>query len=386
MTDWHDTFSFVAPATVTFGPGAIAKLPELVSGLGTRAIVISDPGIAKAGILERIFALLNDAGITMEPYTQVEPNPSIETVHAAHDLFRRTRSAFVLGVGGGSAMDVAKVVAVLAAHGGTVLDYEGIGKVPGPGVPCVAIPTTAGTGSEVTVFSVITDRNRKFKMTVGSPHIVPQVALCDPALTLSMPQPLTAATGMDALTHAIECYVNTVHNPIAKTLALEAMHLIGRSLRTAYASGGDLHARSRMLLASTMAAMAFTRTRLGNVHAMSHPLGAHFDIPHGIANAVLLPYVMAWNMIACTDTYPHIAEALGERVAGLAPRAAAEAAVEAVRRLSRDVQIPERLRDLGVTREAIPRLTEDAMKSGNVLVNPRATSAPDIAALFETAY
>ncbi|OFX14614.1 MAG: hypothetical protein A2V59_02565, partial [Armatimonadetes bacterium RBG_19FT_COMBO_69_19] len=399
MTDWHEPFSFTAPATVTFGPGVIAKLPELASGLGSRAIVVSDPGIAKAGILDRVLGGLDQAAVTAEPYPHVEPNPSIETVDAAHDLFRRTRSAFVVGVGGGSAMDVAKVVAVLAAHGGfrrtrsafvvgvgggsamdvakvvavlaahggTVRDYEGMGKVPGPGVPCVAIPTTAGTGSEVTIFSVITDRQRKFKMTVGSPHTVPQVALCDPELTLSMPQPLTAATGMDALTHAIESYINTVHNPIAATLARESMRLIGRSLRTAFSSGRNLQARTEMLLASTMAAMAFTRTRLGNVHAMSHPLGAHFDIPHGVANAVLLPSVMAWNMIACYDTYPQIASALGESVDGLSPREASEAAVEAVRRLARDVQIPERLRDLGVTREAIPRLAEDAMKSGNVL-------------------
>jgi alcohol dehydrogenase class IV len=364
----------------------IARLPELVAGLGSRAIVVSDPGIAKAGILDRVLSALDQAGVTAEPYPSVEPNPSVETVDAAHDLFRRTRSAFVLGVGGGSAMDVAKVVAVLAAHGGGVRDYEGMGKVPGPGVPCVAVPTTAGTGSEVTIFSVITDRQRKFKMTVGSPHTVPQVALCDPELTLSMPPALTAATGMDALTHAIESFVNTVHNPIAAALALDAIRLIGRSLRTAYSNGKDLRARTEMLLASTMAAMAFARTRLGNVHAMSHPLGAHFDVPHGVANAVLLPPVMAWNMIACYDTYPQIAAALGEPAAGLSPREAAEAAVEAVRRLARDVQIPERLRDLGVTREGIPAMTEDAMKSGNVLVNPRATSAADIAALFEAAY
>jgi len=201
-----------------------------------------------------------------------------------------------------------------------------------------------------------------------------------------MPQALTAATGMDALTHAIECYVNTVHNPIAKTLAAEAMRLIGRSLRTAYANGKDVGARTAMLLASTMAAMAFARTRLGNVHAMSHPLGAHFDVPHGVANAILLPYVMAWNLIACYDTYPRVAEALGERIAGLSHREAAEAAVEAVRRLSHDVGIPERLRDVGVTREGIPRMAEDAMKSGNILVNPRATTYNDIVALFETAY
>lgn len=383
---WSQTFAFEAPARITFGVGAISKLPELVAGLGNRALVVSDPGIVKAGLLDRVLGLLTEAGVAAEAFTQVEPNPSVETVHAAGDLFRRARAAFVVAVGGGSAMDVAKVVAVLAAHGGTVHDYEGVGKVPGPGVPVVAIPTTAGTGSEVTIFSVITDRQRRFKMTVGSPHLVPQVALCDPELTLSMPQPLTAATGMDALTHAIECYVNTVQNPIAKTLAMEAMRLVGRSLRVAYANGRDLAARTSMLLASTMAAMAFTRTRLGNVHAMSHPLGAHFDVPHGVANAILLPYVMAWNMIACYETYPQVAAALGEQVDGLSAREASEAAVDAVRRLSKDVGIPERLRDVGVTREGIPKMAEDAMKSGNVLVNPRATTYNDIVALFETAY
>src|SRR2546425_12702577 len=326
-----DLFTFEEPARVTFGVGALAKLPELVAGLGARALVISDPGIVKAGILDRVTSLLQGAGVTGDAFTQVEPNPSIETVNAAHDMFRRSRGAFVVAVGGGSSMDVGKVVDVLAAHGGTVLDYEGLGKVPEPGVPVVAIPTTAGTGSEVTIFSVITDRQRKFKMTVGSPHIVPQVGLCDPELTLSMPQPLTAATGMDALTHAIECYVNTVHNPIAKALAQEAMRLIGRSLRTAYANGRDAGARTTMLLASTMAALAFTRTRLGNVHAMSHPLGAHFDVPHGVANAILLPYVMAWNLIVCFDTYPQVAQAMGERAAELPSTHAAEAAVEAVR-------------------------------------------------------
>jgi len=383
---WQELFTFQAPANITFGPGAIAKLPELVAGFGRRAVIVSDPGVAKAGILPRILSLLGDAGIDVEPFTDVEANPSVETVHAAVDRFRRTRASFVVGVGGGSSMDVAKVVGVLGAYGGTVRDYEGIGKVPAPGVPVAAIPTTAGTGSEVTIFSVITDRERRFKMTVGSAHTVPQVALCDPELTLSMPQSLTAATGMDALTHAIESYVNTAHNPIAKALALEAVRVIGRSLRTAYTTGADLQARTEMLLGSTMAAMAFTRTRLGNVHAMSHPIGAHFDVPHGVANAVLLPYVMEWNLPACHETYPTVAVALGERVEGLPQEAAAEAAVAAVRALARDVQIPERLRDVGVRREGIPAMTEDAMKSGNVLVNPRPTTAADIAALFERAY
>ncbi len=379
-------FAFEAPTRLTFGPGAVGRLPEAVAGMGARALVVSDPGIAQAGILDRVLSLLKDAGVAAEVFAQVEANPSVETVHAAADVFRRARAAFVVAVGGGSAMDVGKMVAVLAAHGGAVHDYEGIGKVPGPTAPVVAVPTTAGTGSEVTTFAVITDRQRRIKMTVGSPHLVPPVALGDPELTLTMPPSLTAATGMDALTHAVECYINTAYNPIAKTLALEAMRLIGRALRAAYANGSNLQARTTMLLASTMAALAFTRTRLGNVHAMSHPLGAHYDVPHGVANAILLPYVMAWNMLACYDTYPQVAQALGERVEGLGPRQAAEAAVEAVRRLARDVGIPERLRDVGVAREGIPRMAEDAMKSGNVLVNPRVTTYQDIVALYEAAY
>jgi len=283
-------------------------------------------------------------------------------------------------------MDVGKAVALLAAHPGSIRDYEGIGKVPGPTVPLVCVPTTAGTGSEVTVFTVITDRQRKFKMTIGSSHLLPRVAVCDPELTVSMPQPLTAATGMDALTHAIECYTNTVYHPVAKALAMEAIRLIGGALRRAYANGRDLGARTEMLLASTMAAMAFTRTRLGNVHAMSHPVGAHFDVPHGVANALLLPYVMDWNLPGCLDTFPAVAEALGEDVGGLSPRAAAEVAVDVVRQLARDLGIPERLRDVGVTRDGLAAMTDDAMKSGNVLVNPRATNRDEMLALFERAW
>ncbi|MEX0765384.1 MAG: iron-containing alcohol dehydrogenase [bacterium] len=381
-----ETFSFEAPARVTFGAGAVGAFPELIRGFGNRALVVSDPGITKAGIVDRVLGFLRDASVSADAFTNVEPNPSVETVEAAHALYRKSDAGFVVSVGGGSSMDVAKVVSVLAAHGGSVRDYEGIGKVPGPVVPTVAIPTTAGTGSEVTVFAVITDRQRKFKMTVGSPYLVPHVAICDPELSLSMPKSLTAATGMDALTHGIECYINKVHNPIAKTLALESIRMIAGALRTAYTMGTDLQARSTMLLGSTMAGMAFTRTRLGNVHAMSHPLGAFFDVPHGVANAILLPYIMEWNLPFSRETYPHIAAAMGEPVAGLSPERAAEVAVDAVKRLSQDVGIPERLRTVGVTRDAIPGMSQDAMKSGNVLVNPRPTTYEDIVQLFETAY
>jgi len=379
-------FTFDVPTEIIFGPGSLSRLPDRAGRLGERVLVVSDPGVAAAGILDQVLAQVKTAGRRAEVTTEVEANPSIETVDRATGFYRKAGSQWILAVGGGSAMDVGKAVALMAVHPGPLTTYEGVGKVPGPVAPLVCIPTTAGTGSEVTVFSVITDRQRPFKMAIGSSHLVPRLALCDPELTLSMPQPLTAATGMDALTHAIECYSNTVYHPMSKALALEAIRLIGAALRRAYANGRDLDARTDMLLASTMAAMAFTRTRLGNVHAMSHPVGAHFNVPHGVANALLLPYVMDWNLTGCLDTYPAIAAALGEGTDGLAPRAAAVVAVDAVRQLARDLGIPERLRDVDVTREALPAMTRDAMQSGNVLVNPRSTSHDEMLALFERAW
>jgi alcohol dehydrogenase class IV len=380
------TFIFNVPTQVVFGPGSLSRLPEEAGRLGERVLVVSDPGVAAAGILEQVLTPLKSAGRRAEVTTEVEANPSIETVERATAVYRQSRSQWILAVGGGSAMDVGKAVALMAEHPGPLTAYEGVGKVPGPTAPLICIPTTAGTGSEVTVFAVITDRQRPFKMAIGSTHLLPRVALCDPELTMSMPQPLTAATGMDALTHAIECYSNTVYHPVSKALALEAIRLVGGALRRAYANGRDLDARTDMLLASTMAAMAFTRTRLGNVHAMSHPVGAHFNVPHGVANALLLPYVMDWNLPGCLQTYPAIAAALGEATDGMAPRAAATVAVDAVRQLSRDLGIPERLRDVGVRRDALPAMTRDAMQSGNVLVNPRSTSHDEMLALFERAW
>lgn len=380
------TFTYQAPTEIIFGSGSLSRLSDAIARCGERVLVVSDPGVAAAGILDRVTSALGAAGRRAEISADVEPNPSVETADRAAATYKRAGCEWVLAVGGGSSMDVGKAVALLAAHPGPIGLYEGVGKVPGPTAPLVCIPTTAGTGSEVTVFSVITDRGRKFKMPIGSPHLLPQVAVCDPDLTLTMPQPLTAATGMDALTHAIECYTNTVYHPIAKSLALEAIRLIGTSLRRAYTNGRDIDARTDMLLASLLAAMAFTRTRLGNVHAMSHPVGAHFDVPHGVANAVLLPFVMDWNLPGCLDTFPTVAAALGESVDGLSPRAASVVAVDAVRTLGRDLGIPERLRDVGVTREGIPAMTKDAMVSGNVAVNPRATRYEEMVALFEAAW
>jgi alcohol dehydrogenase class IV len=347
---------------------------------------VSDPGVAKSGIVDLVTAQLAPIGGPTDVVTDVEANPTIESADEAAERYRKSGATWVLAVGGGSPMDVGKAVAMLAAHPGPLRAYEGVGKVPGPIAPLVCVPTTAGTGSEVTMFTVLTDRQRVFKMTIGSQHLLPRIAICDPDLTVTMPQTLTAATGMDALTHAIESYTNTVHHRLAKTYALEAMRLIAESLRPAYANGRDTAARTQMLLASTMAALAFTRTRLGNVHAMSHPVGAHFNVPHGIANAVLLPYVMEWNLPGCLDTFPAVAAALGAQPDHGSPRAAAMVAVDAVRDLGRDVGIPERLRDLGVRREGLEALARDAMLSGNIAVNPRSTTYEDMLALFQRAW
>lgn len=379
-------FTYHAPTQIIFGPGSLSQLADAMGTLGERVLLVSDPGVAAAGILDRVASVLSAAGRRPEIAADVEPNPSVETAERATATFKRAGCDWVLAVGGGSSMDVGKAVALLAVHPGPIGVYEGVGKVPGPTAPLVCIPTTAGTGSEVTTFSVITDRARKFKMPIGSWHLLPQVAVCDPELTMTMPQPLTAATGMDALTHAVECFTNTFYNPISKALAMEGIRLIGGALRRAYTNGRDLDARTQMLLASLLAAMAFTRTRLGNVHAMSHPVGAHFDVPHGVANAVLLPYVMEWNLPGCLETFPDVAAALGESVGGVSARAASVVAVDAVRTLARDVGIPERLRDVGVRREGIPAMARDAMQSGNVLVNPRSTRYEEMVALFETAW
>jgi len=258
-------------------------------------------------------------------------------------------------------------------------------KVSQPPLYTVAVPTTAGTGSEVTQYAVITDLHRQYKLTVGSPLIIPRLAVVDPELTYSLPPALTAATGMDALTHAVESYTNNVYHPLADLLAEEAIYLIGRHLRTAVANGRHVEARRQLLYASLLAGLAFNYTRLGNVHAMAHPVGGWFDVPHGVANAILLPHVMEFNLPACLERTAHIASLLGEPVEGLSLVAAARRGVEAVRQLAADVGIPANLRAVGVEATRLEEMVADALKSGNVAVNPRQTTAADIEQLFRAA-
>jgi alcohol dehydrogenase len=292
----------------------------------------------------------------------------------------------VVGIGGGSALDTAKAVAALATNPGSPLDYVGLHKVTRPPLPAIAIPTTAGTGSEVSLWSVFTDDERGLKVAIGGIHLYPAVALCDPDLTMDLPPALTASTGMDALAHAIECYTNNACQPISGALALEAIRLIGRHLGAAALNGRSREARYGMMLASTMAGMAMNPTRLGLAHAYAMPLGSwDLKIPHSIAIAVTLPLVMEFNCLAAPERFADVARALGEPVDGCSPADAAARAPAAVARLAASIGIPKGLSQFGLCERHLPQVVEEAMKSGNVVVNPRRAGREEMTSLLRRA-
>jgi alcohol dehydrogenase class IV len=387
--------TFYNPTRIIFAEGAAAQIGPHAARLGaTRALVVSDPGVVKAGLTRPVVDSLVAAGLGADVYDQVEPDPRIEIVERALAQYTASRCDLLVAVGGGSAMDTAKACAILATNPGRLRAYEGWEKFSNPPAPLFAAPTTVGTASEVTPFLVITDPEARFKFTIGSPLAAPRIAFLDPLLVLGLPAQVTAATGMDALTHAIESYTSLLSTPITEGLALQAIRLIAGNLRAAVANSHNLQAMTAMLLGANIAGLAFSNTRLGNVHAMAHPLGAFWKIPHGVANALLLPHVMEFNALAVPRRMIEIAQAMGEPVAaggvgtlaGATEYDAALRAVAAVRRLERDIGIPERLRDLGVDRASIPDMAADAMKSANIAINPRKTTINEIISLFERAY
>jgi len=379
-------YFFRVPPEVFYGIGAAEKVGELAKPFGRKCLMVTDPGVSGAGLVDEIKTRLRSSEIDTEVFHEVEPNPSVETVEKALKAFKDFGGEFIVAVGGGSPMDVGKAVATLSTNGGRITDYEGVGKVEKPALPVIAIPTTAGTGSEVTINLVITDRPKKHKFPVIDKNVAARIAIVDPVMTLSLPPGVTAATGLDALTHAIESYTCTITHPVSEVLALEGIRLMGAYLRQAVANGKNLEARDKVMTGCLMASMAYSNTRLGNVHAASTPLGGFFDVPHGIANAILLPYVMEFNVLGDPKKFAHIAEALGEDIYGLTELEAAYKAPEAIRKLSDDVEIPKTLKEVGVKEEAIEDMAKEAMTSGNILVNPRATKIEDIISLYRAAY
>jgi len=368
------------------GRGSIASLPEEVRRLGgTRVLVVTDAGLVQTGIPQRVLDLL--AGMPAEIYSEVEAEPSAESTDACARRAAEGGFDLIVGLGGGSPIDTAKCAAMLVANGGKAEDYLGIDKVPKPGLPKIFIPTTAGTGSEVTNVAVLSLKAQQTKKGIVSRHLMADAAILDAELTAGLPPAVTAATGMDALTHAIEAYVSRFAQPLTDYFALEAIRRLGRSLRTAVHYGANLDAREDVLTASLYAGLAFGSAATGMVHGLAMPLGGLHNVPHGIANAVLLPHVMKFNLVAALPRFGDIARALGENVDGLSPRAAAERAVAAVRSLAEDIGIPPGMAGLGIPRTSMEALARDGMtNSRQVLPNPRAVTYDGLIGILEDAF
>lgn len=392
-----NTFNFSVPQDITVGKGSLAKLPEIAKKLGgSHAFIISGPHLAKMGLVEKAADYLKTVDIKTDAFTEIEANPSVATVEKATEKFKESGADFIVAFGGGSPMDVAKAVGVVAKYGGSITEYEGAHKVPGPIIPLIAIPTTAGTGSEVTAFSVITDHSRDYKLTVFSYELLPAYAILDAELITTAPASVAAACGIDAFIHAEEAYISTAASPFSDAMAEKAMALIGKNIRRFVANRGDMEAAEAMMVGSLFAGIAFSFARLGNVHAMSHPVSAFFDVPHGVANAVLLPVVAEYNALADHGRYLTIYNDISP-VPAYTDDFEPMMLVDAIHSLCADIGIPENLtiainqasKTGEVTRKEIESKIEamavDAMKSGNIAVNPRSSRQCDIEMLYKEA-
>lgn len=395
--DFLRTYQVRFPKGVHFGLGMAQKTGEIIRSYGAKkALLVTDKNLEAAGIISKISKNINEAGLATVLYDQVITEPTTDYVEEALNIYQQEKCDIVIGLGGGSCLDAAKGAALLATNGGSLQDYEGRGKVKKPKAPLIAIPTTAGTGSEVSWGAVFTDKKRQVKFIVHSPLLIPEEAIEDPLLTLSMPPSITASTGMDALTHAIEGFISWREAnfgygppPLTHYFALPAIELISQNLRQAWANSRDIAARSNMLLGQLLAGFTFGNTGTALAHGMARPLGAYFHVPHGLANAIVLPKVMEYTWVAAPDQFAQIARAMGEETSGLSMMAAAPKAVEAVKKLCRDIRIP-RLSDLGINREeykkVIEQMAKDGLDSGTPQVNPRRPTEKEIVELFNLIY
>lgn len=377
-------FNFIIPQNCQFGIGSLKKLPELLAECGSdNVMLVSDHSLEEIGLVAKVRKVIEDAGIKYSEFLDIYPNPTVAMVDAAAEVYKKAGATSMLALGGGSPMDVAKSVGVIAKFGGSITDYEGVGKVPGNIDPLIAIPTTAGTGSEVTVAAVIVDEERHYKLSVLGNEISPRYALLDPELIMTAPASVAAACGVDALIHAMESYINTDSNAFSEAMAEKAMELIGGNIRRFVANRKDEAAACAMMIGSNFAGIAFANNRLGNIHAMSHPVSAFFNVPHGVANAVLMPTIFEFNALADEGKYAKIYQYITGKKAGddFVP----QDLVKALRELNNDLGIAPCLADVGVTEDKIPQMSEDAMKSGNVAVNSRATRLKDIEELYRKA-
>ncbi len=374
------------PRHTLIGRDGITMIPHFLRRLSAeRVLVVTDKGLMKIGTAGKVTAVLDEAKIDYVIYDGVQPNPTVAIVNEAFAFYNEKQCGAIIAIGGGSPIDVAKAVSILSANGGRIQDYNGVNKSKKHGAPIIAVNTTAGTGSECTRAYVVTDEEAKSKMLMVDTNCLSHLALNDPILMVGMPPSLTAATGIDALTHAIEAYICNTHTPYTDALALEAIRLISGALREAVRDGSDMDARTDMCWAEYMAGLAFSNAGLGLVHGIAHQLGGYYNIPHGLANAIMLPRVLEYNRIYCMSRLAAVAQAMGEKVDNLSVDDASKQAIEAVRRLIKDVKIPP-LCETKFRMEDIDVLAENALKDTATATNTVRPTLDDVKTIIAKTY
>jgi len=380
------TFKFYIPAINLMGAGCLQEAAADIKGYGYRkALIVTDRVLNQIGVVAKLTTLLAEHGIESVVFDETKPNPTMTNVESGLAMIRANGCDCVISLGVGSPHDCAKGIALVAANGGSIQDYEGVDRSAKPQLPLIAINTTAGTASEMTRFCIITDEARQVKMAIIDKHVTPLMSVNDPELMLAKPAGLTAATGMDALTHAIEAYVSTIATPVTDASAIMAIQLIAKHLRTAVNQGDDLHAREQMAYAQFLAGMAFNNASLGYVHAMAHQLGGFYDLPHGVCNAVLLPHVQAYNARVSAARLKDVARHMGVDVSTMNDEQGAAAAIAAIKQLALDVKIPAGLEQLGVKVDDFDVLASNALKDACGFTNPKQANHEEIVAIFRAA-
>jgi alcohol dehydrogenase class IV len=384
----QEFFEFRLTPRVLYKSGlAFDMSAELATLGGTKAFIVTDAGVLKSGLVARIQAAITEVIEVVGVYSDVPPNSSVRVVEAAAAEAKAAGADILIAIGGGSPLDTAKGMRIILTEGGNLLDYEGVNVLERPLIPMVAIPTTAGTGSEVTNFAVIKDDDNHVKLSFTSPYLAPELAILDPQVTATLPAHLAAATGMDALTHAVETYVSTEHEPMSDALALGAIEMVSNYLREATHQGAENEtARGQMLIASAMAGIAFTNAYLGAVHALAHATGGHFPVHHGLANSIFLPHVISFNAHAEPERYSRIGRAFGVNTGGRSREEVIGDLVAAITQLAVDCDLPIRLRDVGVPEDALELLADQAFGDGALYHNPLPATAEDLLGILRAAW
>ena len=372
---------------IVMGPGAIGQIGDEIREMkAKKVLLVTDKGIVEAGLIKPALESLEKSEINHAVFDGVEPDPRYEIAADCVSMIRREKADLVIGFGGGSAIDIAKSAAIMATNEAPIAEYFGIDLIPKPGLPTVMVPTTAGTGSEVTPIAILSDEGEKLKKGIVSPYLFPSVAILDPELTLGLPPNITASTGMDALIHAIEAYTSVNATDMTDILAFRAMELVYHNIRTAYANGNNLPARSSMMEGSLLAGMAFANAGVTAVHAFAYPIGAEFHIPHGVANTLMLPHVMRFNLLGNLSKFADISEAFDLSIEGMDELQTAEMFVEAIERLAKDLRVPKNLSEFGISEKDVPALAEGVMKVTRLLANnPRVINLEDAVEIYKAA-